>query len=115
MAQAEQLKQQTLATLSDRDQQLRQLTALLDEARARTPKVQQERYQREVGCGPISGLHCPHFVLFFLIFDFVWVDCIARCQHQGSEEVDSAPGAPQDRSQLDSHAYIAEVKELQRR
>ncbi|XP_070848210.1 golgin subfamily B member 1 isoform X2 [Chaetodon trifascialis] len=81
MAQAEQLKQQTLATLSDRDQQLRQLTAMLEEARAHKPKLQQEHYQRE-----------------------------------GSEEVDSAPGAPQERSsQLDSHAYIAEVKELQRR
>lgn len=56
MAQAEQLKQQTLATLSDRDQQLRQLTALLEEAQARSPKAQQERYQRAVG-GPISGLH----------------------------------------------------------
>lgn len=80
MAQAEQLKQQTLATLSDRDQQLRQLTALLEDARARTPKVQKERYQRE-----------------------------------GSDEVDSAPGAPQQKNQLDSHAYMAEVKELQRR
>lgn len=60
MAQAEQLKQQTLATLSDRDQQLRQLTALLEEARARTPKVQQERYQREVA-GPIGGLYCLTF------------------------------------------------------
>lgn len=60
MAQAEQLKQQTLVTLSDRDQQLRQLTALLEEARARTPKVQQERYQREVG-GPIGGRYFPTF------------------------------------------------------
>lgn len=35
---------------------------------------------------------------------------------QGAEEVDSAPGAPQERSSpLDSHAYMAEVKELQRR
>lgn len=49
MAQAEQLKQQTLATLSDRDQQLRQLSAMLEEARARTPKLQPEHYQREVG------------------------------------------------------------------
>lgn len=39
---------------------------------------------------------------------------IARRQ-QGSEEVDSAPGAPQERNQLDGNAYIAEVKELQRR
>lgn len=81
MAQAEQLKQQTLTTLSERDQQLRQLTAMLEEARAHKPKLQQEHYQRE-----------------------------------GTEEVDSAPGAPQERSSLlDSHAYIAEVKELQRR
>lgn len=56
MAQAEQLKQQTLATLSDRDQQLRQLTALLEEAQVRSPKVQQERYQRAVR-RPAGGLH----------------------------------------------------------
>ncbi|XP_041832825.1 golgin subfamily B member 1 isoform X2 [Melanotaenia boesemani] len=80
MAQAEQLKQQTLTTLSERDQQLRQLTAMLEDARAQKPKLQQEHYQRE-----------------------------------GTEEVDSAPGAPQERSSLDSHAYTAEVKELQRR
>ncbi|XP_031169325.1 golgin subfamily B member 1 [Sander lucioperca] len=81
MAQAEQLKQQTLATLSERDQQLRQLTAMLEEARTHKPKLQQEHYQRE-----------------------------------GTEEVDSAPGAPQERSGLvDSPAYEAEVKELQRR
>ncbi|KAA8580274.1 hypothetical protein FQN60_005809 [Etheostoma spectabile] len=80
MAQAEQLKQQTLATLSERDQQLRQLTAMLEEARADKPKLQQEHYQRE-----------------------------------GTEEVDSAPGAPQERSSLvDSPAYVAEVKELQK-
>ncbi|XP_070784761.1 golgin subfamily B member 1 [Enoplosus armatus] len=81
MAQAEQLKQQTLTTLSERDQQLRQLSAMLEEARTHKPKLQQEHYQRE-----------------------------------GTQEVDSAPGAPQERSsQLDSHAYVAEVKELQRR
>nr|XP_019947747.1 PREDICTED: golgin subfamily B member 1-like [Paralichthys olivaceus] len=81
MAQAEQLKQQTLATLSERDQQLRQLTAMLEEARTHRPKLQQEHYQRE-----------------------------------GSEKADSPPGAPQERSsQLDVHAYIAEVKDLQRR
>ncbi|KAM8740307.1 uncharacterized protein golgb1 isoform 2-T2 [Acanthopagrus schlegelii] len=81
MAQAEQLKQQTLATLSDRDQQLRQLNAMLEEARTHKPKLEQEHYQRE-----------------------------------GTEEMHSAPGAPQERSsQLDSHAYIAQVKELQRR
>lgn len=48
MAQAEQLKQQTLATLSDRDQQLRQLTAMLEDSRSRRPKLQQELFQREV-------------------------------------------------------------------
>ncbi|XP_045927654.1 golgin subfamily B member 1 isoform X1 [Micropterus dolomieu] len=81
MAQAEQLKQQTLATLSEREQQLRHLTAKLEESRAHKPKLQQEHYQRE-----------------------------------STEEVDSAPGAPQERSSLqDSHTYTTEVKELQRR
>lgn len=54
MAQAEQLKQQTLATLSDRDQQLRQLTAMLEEARTHKPKLQQEHYQREVGVNTVT-------------------------------------------------------------
>ncbi|KAM9845718.1 golgin subfamily B member 1 isoform 2-T2 [Aulostomus maculatus] len=82
MAQAEQLKQQTLTTLSERDQQLRQLTAMLEEARAQKPKQQQEQYQRE---GTV-------------------------------EDVDSAPGAPQERSSpIDSHAYRAEIKDLQQR
>ncbi|CAB1437140.1 unnamed protein product, partial [Pleuronectes platessa] len=47
MAQAEQLKHQTLTTLSERDHQLRQLTAMLEEARTHRPKLQQEHYQRE--------------------------------------------------------------------
>lgn len=34
---------------------------------------------------------------------------------QGTEEVDTAPGAPQQRSQLESHAHQTEIKELQRR
>lgn len=34
---------------------------------------------------------------------------------QGTEEVDTAPGAPQQRGQLESHAHQAEMKELQRR
>lgn len=34
---------------------------------------------------------------------------------QGTEEVDTAPGAPQQRSQLEGHAHQAEMKELQRR
>uniref|UniRef100_A0A4W5QBR1 Golgin B1 n=1 Tax=Hucho hucho TaxID=62062 RepID=A0A4W5QBR1_9TELE len=45
-AQAELLKQQTLATLSDRDQQVRQLGAMLEEARATRPKPLEEHYQR---------------------------------------------------------------------
>lgn len=62
MAQAEQLKQQTLATLSDRDQQLRQLSAMLEEARSHQPKLQQDHYQREVGLHlltPTQGMETP--------------------------------------------------------
>lgn len=44
--QAELLKQQTLATLSDRDQQVRQLNAMLEEARA--SKLRHEHTQRQV-------------------------------------------------------------------
>uniref|UniRef100_A0A3Q3VIV5 Uncharacterized protein n=1 Tax=Mola mola TaxID=94237 RepID=A0A3Q3VIV5_MOLML len=54
MAQAEQLKQQTLATLSDREQQLRQLSTMLEEARAHGPKLLQEQYQREAGVKTVS-------------------------------------------------------------
>ncbi|KAK9976054.1 hypothetical protein ABG768_021272 [Culter alburnus] len=43
--QAELLKQQTLTTLSDRDQQVRQLTAMLEEARA--SKLRHEQTQRQ--------------------------------------------------------------------
>ncbi|XP_029617335.1 golgin subfamily B member 1-like isoform X3 [Salmo trutta] len=46
-AQAEVLKQQTLATLSDRDQQVRQLGAMLEEARATRPKLLEEHHQRQ--------------------------------------------------------------------
>uniref|UniRef100_A0A8C7PVR3 Golgin B1 n=1 Tax=Oncorhynchus mykiss TaxID=8022 RepID=A0A8C7PVR3_ONCMY len=46
--QAELLKQQTLATLSDRDQQVRQLGAMLEEARATRPKPPEEHHQRQV-------------------------------------------------------------------
>ncbi|MED6260176.1 hypothetical protein ATANTOWER_006394 [Ataeniobius toweri] len=81
MAQAEQLKQQTLATLSEKDHQLRQLTTMLEEAWAQRPKLKQEQLQR-----------------------------------QGTEEGDSPPGAPQERSILsESHSSKAEVTELQRR
>lgn len=49
MAQAEQLKQQTLATLSEKDQQLRRLTAVLEEAHSHKPLLQQQHYQKQVG------------------------------------------------------------------
>lgn len=50
--------------------------------------------------------------LYFRMFDLIYIIFFP----QGTEQVDSAPGAPQERSSLlDSHAYIAEVKELQRR
>lgn len=79
MAQAEQLKQQTLATLTERDQQLRHLTAMLEEVQSQRPQLPEEHYQRP-----------------------------------GTE--DSAPGAPQQKtSALETHAYLEEVKELQRR
>uniref|UniRef100_A0A3P9QEX8 Golgin B1 n=1 Tax=Poecilia reticulata TaxID=8081 RepID=A0A3P9QEX8_POERE len=48
LAQAEQLKQQTLATLSEKDQQLRQLAAMLEEARLQKPKLKREQLQRQV-------------------------------------------------------------------
>ena len=47
-AQTELFKRQTLSTLSDRDQQVQQLSTMLEEARAHRPKVQAEQYQREV-------------------------------------------------------------------
>ncbi|XP_008398570.1 golgin subfamily B member 1 [Poecilia reticulata] len=82
LAQAEQLKQQTLATLSEKDQQLRQLAAMLEEARLQKPKLKREQLQR-----------------------------------QGTEERDSPPGAPQERSSLaDGRSSKAEeLLELQQR
>uniref|UniRef100_A0A3B4DNZ9 Golgin B1 n=2 Tax=Pygocentrus nattereri TaxID=42514 RepID=A0A3B4DNZ9_PYGNA len=46
-AQAELLKQQTLATLSERDQQVRHLSAMLEEARTTAPKLLQEYSRRQ--------------------------------------------------------------------
>ncbi|MCJ8742935.1 hypothetical protein PDJAM_G00087970 [Pangasius djambal] len=46
-AQAESLRKQTLATLSDRDQQIRQLGAMLEEARSSEPKLLQEHTHRQ--------------------------------------------------------------------
>ncbi|KAM4712423.1 uncharacterized protein golgb1 isoform 2-T2 [Anableps anableps] len=55
MAQAEQLKQQTLATLSEKDQQLRQLTAMLEDARLQKPKLKREQLQRHSLQGTEEG------------------------------------------------------------
>ncbi|KAL6459803.1 hypothetical protein MHYP_G00315620 [Metynnis hypsauchen] len=46
-AQAELLKQQTLATLSERDQQVRHLSAMLEEARTTAPKLLQQYTHRQ--------------------------------------------------------------------
>ncbi|XP_077356026.1 uncharacterized protein golgb1 [Festucalex cinctus] len=82
MSQAEQLKQQTLSALDERDRQLRQVTTMLEEARAHAPKRQEEFHHKEAS-GP---------------------------------EVDSAPGAPQERSSLqEAHASWAELSQLQHR
>ncbi|KAL0962936.1 hypothetical protein UPYG_G00347360 [Umbra pygmaea] len=50
-AQAELLRQQMLATLSDRDQEVRRLVDMLEEARTTTPKLLEEQYQREAPLG----------------------------------------------------------------
>lgn len=47
-AQAESLRKQTLATLSERDQQIRQLGGMLEEARSSQPKLLQEHARRQV-------------------------------------------------------------------
>lgn len=47
-AQGESLRTQTLATLSERDQQIRQLGAMLEEARSSEPKLLQEHTHRQV-------------------------------------------------------------------
>lgn len=64
--QAELLKQQTLTTLSHRDQQIRQLTAMLEEAQA--SKLQHEHTQRQVKsfsllfkCGTLDAVSLPTF------------------------------------------------------
>ncbi|XP_077449568.1 uncharacterized protein golgb1 [Stigmatopora argus] len=81
LAQAEHLKQQTLSALSERDQQLRQLTAMLEEARGHTPKRQKE-----------------------------------HCDGEVSQEVDSAPGGPQERnSSQEARTSRTELLQLQQR
>ncbi|XP_060759789.1 golgin subfamily B member 1 isoform X2 [Neoarius graeffei] len=55
-AQAESLRKQTLATLSERDQRIRQLGAMLEEARSSEPKLLQEHAHRQ---GRISEDSAP--------------------------------------------------------
>uniref|UniRef100_W5NEI0 Golgin B1 n=1 Tax=Lepisosteus oculatus TaxID=7918 RepID=W5NEI0_LEPOC len=81
-SQAELLKQQFLVALSDKEQQIRDLSALLQDVRSSgpthvRPKVTEEQYQRE-----------------------------------GSPEIDSAPGAPQERNLTDSKGSGMDIKEL---
>lgn len=47
-AQAESLRKQTLATLSERDQQIRQLGAMLETTRSSEPKLLQEHVHKQV-------------------------------------------------------------------
>lgn len=47
MAQADQLKQQTLVTLTERDQQLQHLNAMLEEIQNQGPQLSEEQYQRQ--------------------------------------------------------------------
>ncbi|XP_061106813.1 golgin subfamily B member 1 isoform X2 [Conger conger] len=174
-AQAELLKQQTLATLTDRDQQVQQLSAMLEEARALSPKVQAEQYQREAPLGtdlsaehqvlqaesgqlsgqlssqqdnPLKELELKELKIIDLSSKLSQVseekhslaaqlvsrsqrldEAQSRCsalqrqlqemqedKTKGSPEMDSAPGAPQERSSsTESEGYRSEFKELQRR
>ncbi|KAJ8391100.1 hypothetical protein AAFF_G00097210 [Aldrovandia affinis] len=170
-AQAELFRQQTLATLSEQDQQVRQLSAMLEEARATPPKVQEEQYQREAPLltdlsaepqvlqaesGQLSiqpddtlkDLHLKEVKITELSSKLSQVfeekrsltaqlmgssqrldEAQSRCsalqrqlqelqddKSKGSPEMDSAPGAPQERSSsTESEGYRSEFKELQRR
>ncbi|KAJ8381743.1 hypothetical protein SKAU_G00025210 [Synaphobranchus kaupii] len=178
--QVELFKQQTLATLYDRDQQVQQLTTMLEEARVLPPKVETEQYQREAPLGtdlsaehqllqaesgqlgsqpedPLKELQqkelkitelsskplplppSPQLSQVFeqkrslaaqLMGSSQRLDeAQSRCtalqrqlqelqedKSKGSPEMDSAPGAPQERSSsTESEGYRSEVKELQRR
>ncbi|XP_048861289.1 golgin subfamily B member 1 isoform X3 [Brienomyrus brachyistius] len=168
-AHAKVLKQQTLATLMDRDEQVQQLSAMLEEARAVCPKVSEEQYQREASprtdlssegqvlhadSGQLNSqlndmlreLHSKEVKITELGNKLSQVyeekqqltaqlrgstqrlgDSQSRCsalqrqlqelqedKRKGMQEMDSAPGAPQERSQP-SGGYRAELKELQRR
>nr|XP_046153002.1 golgin subfamily B member 1-like isoform X1 [Oncorhynchus gorbuscha] len=125
-AQAELLKQQTLATLSDRDQQVRQLGAMLEEARATRPKPPEEHHQRQLS--HVFEENC-HLSSQFQGSSQRLDEAESRCtalqrqlqelhedKRKGTGEVDSAPGAPQQHSGPSaSESLRVDFKELQRR
>ncbi|XP_071242527.1 golgin subfamily B member 1-like isoform X2 [Salvelinus alpinus] len=126
-AQAELLKQQTLATLSDRDQQVRQLGAMLKEARATRPNPpEEEHHQRQLSQVFEENHHLSsQFQGSSQRLDEAESRCTAL-QRQLQElhedkrkrtgEVDSAPGAPQQHSgPSESESLRVDFKELQRR
>ncbi|XP_064864405.1 golgin subfamily B member 1-like isoform X2 [Oncorhynchus nerka] len=125
-AQAELLKQQTLATLSDRDQQVRQLGAMLEEARATRPKPPEEHHQRQLSHVFEENRHLSsQFQGSSQRLDEAESRCTAlqrqlqelhEDKRKGTGEVDSAPGAPQQHSgPSESESLRVDFKELQRR
>nr|XP_046153003.1 golgin subfamily B member 1-like isoform X2 [Oncorhynchus gorbuscha] len=111
-AQAELLKQQTLATLSDRDQQVRQLGAMLEEARATRPKPPEEHHQRQFQ-GSSQRLDEAESRCTALQRQ---LQELHEDKRKGTGEVDSAPGAPQQHSGPSaSESLRVDFKELQRR
>ncbi|XP_021419550.2 golgin subfamily B member 1 isoform X1 [Oncorhynchus mykiss] len=124
--QAELLKQQTLATLSDRDQQVRQLGAMLEEARATRPKPPEEHHQRQLSHVFEENRHLSsQFQGSSQRLDEAESRCTAlqrqlqelhEDNRKGTGEVDSAPGAPQQHSGLsESESLRVDFKDLQRR
>ncbi|XP_031653908.1 golgin subfamily B member 1 isoform X2 [Oncorhynchus kisutch] len=125
-AQAELLKQQTLATLSDRDQQVRQLGAMLEEARATRPKPPEEHHQRQLSHVFEENRHLSsQFQGSSQRLDEAESRCTAlqrqlqelhEDKRKGTGEVDSAPGAPQQHSgPSESESLRVDFKELQLR
>ncbi|XP_064794870.1 golgin subfamily B member 1-like isoform X2 [Oncorhynchus masou masou] len=123
-AQAELLKQQTLATLSDRDQQVRQLGAMLEEARATRPKTPEEHHQRQLSHVFEENHHLSsQFQGSSQRLDEAESRCTAlqrqlqelhEDKRKGTREVDSAPGAPQQHSgPSESESLRVDFKELQ--
>ncbi|MBN3315803.1 GOGB1 protein, partial [Atractosteus spatula] len=173
-SQAELLKQQFLAALSDKEQQIRDLNALLQDVRSSgpthvRPKVTEEQYQREASPGAdlssealaselralqtesgqlkghlnesLKELHLKELKIQQLnnkVFEEKRSvsaqlrgsaqrlnEAQSRCgalqrqlqelqdeKSKGSPEIDSAPGAPQERNLVDSKGSGMDIKEL---